>query len=171
MAKRLPKSEQDSRNLEIVLESRAGASQTRIAQRWGMNERSIRRILKNFPARMPQAFNEPLLEIEDNVLALRSAIEELAAIAEETSYERVRVQAIGKKVNALGAEFKLYERLGLVPDLSPTRPQHAREFSADFFQWCRRKKVAGEPLSDDAIKVIRLLLEDFVSDIAKAEGQ
>jgi len=90
-----------------------------------MSERHVDRIIKHFPDTLPGTMAAPMEQVDAIVTSIRTAIEDLAFTVWNEN-ERVKVLALGKKVDALAKLSEYQAKLGILPDLGDSsRPANS----------------------------------------------
>lgn len=114
------------RNREIVTALFRGLSESQVANTYGIGERHVRRILKEWrdahPGPRETGMGDPLALVDEALELYQGAAEELALIAATTEHGSTRVGAIRTRIDAITRRVALLQATGLLPhDLGKLR--------------------------------------------------
>ena len=106
------------RNAEVVRDRARGFGWPKVAERNGLSERQCRRICEEWRESRPRAHQEDPLELFEELLdAYNAGIEDLALVLEEASQDAVKVGAIKARLALIEDKAKLFQAVGILPDL------------------------------------------------------
>jgi hypothetical protein len=91
----------------------------------------------------------------------------LALIAATSNDGAVRLRAIRQGLRHYAFLFKIWERLGMLPNLGPASPGWGREFAQGFLRWCGQQGVGGKPLPGRCHSSLRGLLNDYLATLGE----
>lgn len=104
------------RDAAIVADRARGMRPALIAQRNGVTERTVRRVLAAWRESRPILGRvDPVAEIAATLAAYEQAAEDLAALAEDASQDAVKLGAIVRRVELVEHRLSLMRAVGLVP--------------------------------------------------------
>jgi hypothetical protein len=118
VAPRLPAAEKAARDEDIVRGRASGYTVGTLATRYGLDERHVRRILREHRERQPPltARFDHIEVAMDSLDQLDYVIEELAELADAANQEAVRLGAIRSKLTAMRDRWSLLQAVGLLPN-------------------------------------------------------
>jgi len=106
------------RNAEVVRDRARGFGWTRVAERHDLSERQCRRICEEWRESRPREHDQDPLDIFEELLeSYNSGIEDLALVLEEASQDAVKVGAIKARLALIEDKAKLFQAVGILPDL------------------------------------------------------
>jgi hypothetical protein len=167
MSRRLPKARQDARDMQMVVEVRAGITLTEIAARHRVHPKTVARAIARFERTQPQVTRKPLEIVEEIRTCIQADIGDLALIGFMSDDEGVRIRAMAQKNRHQKSLEAQLDRLGLMPDLRPADADWTREFASGFLQWCRGVEIGGDSLPTEYVGLLQRLLEDYIESLGE----
>jgi hypothetical protein len=158
---------QARRDLQIALERTLGFSEVDVAQRYGVDCRTVRRVYKRWKEDRIQVEDlDPCSELTAYLLRLDAAIAELGLIRMSARNSRVRVAAIRAQLAAMSERMRVLMDVGVVPRVDAVDSGHAALRAAHATQigaWIR-KRVRTEELPAELASWVRDVIADWTEN-------
>jgi acetolactate synthase small subunit len=113
----LTAAERVQRHAEIAEAVLRGLAVKQVARTYNVSERHVYRVMADYRSSQPKLRDiNPVQVVEDRLMMLQAAAEEYALIAQTTTNETLRVNAITKRLDAYQQATELMQAAGVMPN-------------------------------------------------------